>query len=56
LSLVEVELSLIIAQFYRLGGRNRVFSENTGFEPLILVKNLVSLVFMRNCYLSKARA
>jgi len=56
LSVVEVERSLIIAQFDRLGGRNRGFYENTGFAPLILVKNPVSLVFMRNCYLSKARA
>jgi hypothetical protein len=30
-----------------VGRRNRVFYENTGFEPLTLVKNPVSLVFMR---------
>jgi hypothetical protein len=40
-------LSVVISSLGRVGRRNRVFYENTGFEPLTLVKNPVSLVFMR---------
>jgi hypothetical protein len=40
-------LSVVISSLGRVGRRNRVFYENTGFERLTLVKNPVSLVFMR---------
>jgi hypothetical protein len=37
--------------------RNRVFQEKTAFEPLKLLKNPVSLIFMRpGLYLSKTNS